>query len=101
MFAMVSNTNCMYASLGRSWLTGKSTSAAANAATTSVCDVMMLAATGCRCVVGGYRCRRLSVPSCPSRRRGDGCNGLPVGLCRGWLSMPLAIDAVVYLNLLY
>ena len=101
MFAMVSNTNCTYASSGRSWLTEKSTSAAENAATTSVCDVMMLAATGRRRVVDGYRCRRLSMSSCLSQRRGDGCNGLPIGSCRGWLSMPSAIDAVVYLNLPY
>ena len=35
------------------------------------------------------------------RRHDDGCNGLPIGSYRGWLSMPSAIDSVVYLDLLY
>ena len=37
---------------------GKSARAAANAATTSVCDVVTMAKMGCRSFGCGYRCRR-------------------------------------------
>ena len=81
----------------------------------SFATLLSMVATGCRRGVGGYRCRPwlseppafLSVPPAFdvvvsfATSWCDGCNGLPIGLCRGWQSMPSAIDAVVYLILLY